>query len=168
MKLLTLLPPTLGLKDSGNSNWPVFAFYCSNHRYAAALAAQEVREARYKALRTAPGLLAGAVLTGVLAALSVSLAYGLLATLLLGVLSGLVLTDRRKVEIVGQSVECVVRRDYYGTPIVEALDDASAQLTRYKQFKDWPQDKIRAALLEAIPAAERWAQDNAKMIRSAV
>jgi hypothetical protein len=172
MKLLTLFPPTLGIKDTAkSSNWPFFAYYCSNHRFAAAIAAQEVCEARYKAKRMIPGLLAGALLAGVLvgsSAVPYPLLWDLVAILLFGTLSVRLLADSRKVELLGQAVECVVRRDTYATPLDTALDEASKQLTRYKQFRGWPQDKIRDGLVAAVPDAERWAGKNAKLIRRAV
>jgi hypothetical protein len=163
--MLTMLPPTFGLKDSSNGgNLPFYAWYNRNHEFAAALAAQEVREARYMAALWWPVAIVSAVLIYLFAPLEVLPASVILATLV-AMAPG---SRRREAEFRGQSVECVVRRDHYGTRLETALDEASLQLTRYKQFDGWPQDKIRAGLVGALPEAERWALNNARLIRSAV
>lgn len=165
--MITLLPPTVGLKDSENSNWPFFAFYNRNHRFAAAVAAQEVREARYKASIWFPLVAVG---VAVIVAAHVWFAQSLLYLPAAIIPASLVVATKarkRQIEIIGQSVECVVRRDKYGTPLEEALSEASRQLTRYKQFKGWTQEKIRMELVNAIPAAEQWARKNAGLIKKA-
>jgi hypothetical protein len=167
--MLTMLPPTFGLKDSSNGNFPFYAWYNRNHEFAAALAAQEVREARFSASRWFPALL---VCVAVLIALH-TYAGVLLewapATLIVATLATFgPAGPRRKAEILGQSVECVVRRDYYGTPLEQALDEAAYQLTRYRQFKGWRVEDIREGLVEAIPGAEAWARKNAELIQRGV
>jgi hypothetical protein len=162
--MLTMLPPTFGLKDSSNGgNLPFYVWYNRNHEFAAALAAQEVREARYMAALWWPVAIVSAALIYLFLPLAVLPASVILATLV-AMAPG---SRRREAEFRGQSVECVVRRDQYATPLDTALDEAAYQLTRYKQFRGWRIEDIREGLVEAIPSAEAWARKNANLIRSA-
>jgi hypothetical protein len=163
--MLTMLPPTFGLKDSSNGgNLPLYAWYNRNHEFAAALAAQEVREARYMAALWWPMAIVSAALIYMFLPLEVLPASVILATLV-AMAPG---SRRREAEFRGQSVECVVRRDQYATPLDTALNEAAYQLTRYRQFKGWRIEDIREGLVEAIPSAEAWARKNAKLIRKAL
>lgn len=173
MTLLTLFPPTFGYKNrSGSvngSNWPFLATYWTGHPYSAAVAAQEVRESRYKASIVFP-LLAG--LTAV--SWFVLQYFGLPQELsgipaLLSFLTTMVGSISRKTEILGQSVECVVRRDYYNTPLDISLDEAANQLyRRYDQFDGYDEPSIRIELSKAIPSAEKWVKNNSKLIQKAL
>jgi hypothetical protein len=167
--MLTMLPPTFGLKDSSNGgNLPFYAWYDRDHDFAAALAAQEVREARYMAALWWPVLiLSAAALVGAHLHLGIMWEWAGASPILATLVAMAPASRRREAEFRGQSVECVVRRDQYATPLDTALDEAAYQLTRYKQFRGWRIEDIREGLVEAIPSAEAWARKNANLIRSA-
>lgn len=163
--MLTMLPPTFGLKDSSNGgNLPFYAWYNRSHEFAAALAAQEVREARYMGALWWPALIVVAVLIYV--GLSVE---WLPAAVILATLVAMAPSSRRRgAELRGQSVECVVREKHYGTPLETAIAEAARQLTRYKQFDGWEEAAIAAELADEIPAARQWAERNSKLIEKAL
>jgi hypothetical protein len=166
--VLTLFPPVWGVKDkpdTNGSNGVLWAYYWTGHPFAAAIAAQEVREVRAKLPYSLAGLLLPALswfLVGPLALLA----------MMMGLLIAGLLTRRpsfrRKLEILGQSVECVVRRDCYATPLDRALDDAANQLFTYGQFDGWSRGEIRAELVLAVPSAEKWAKSHAALIERAL
>lgn len=168
--MLTLLPPTVGLRGGSNGgNLPFYAWYNRDHEYAAALAAQEVREARYMGALWWPALvLSSAALLATHLYLGVRWEWAPACVIFATLVALAPASRRRKAEYRGQSVECVVRRDVYGTPLDTALDEAAYQLTRYRQFRGHRQDEIREGLVEAIPGAEAWARRNAKLIQRAV
>lgn len=167
-RMLTLFPPVWGVDDkpeSNGSNGAMWAYYWKGHPFAAAIAAQEVREVRYKMRLTLPGLLLPGLLCFLLGPVALlAMPLGLLAASLLCLRPSF----RRKLEILGQSVECVVRRDYYGTDLDTAVFDAADQLARYKQFDGWMYLDIHAALVSAIPSAEKWAASHKALIERAL
>lgn len=173
--ILTLAPPTVGLKNKpsgkNGSNGMGFAFYWRGHPYAAGIAAQEVREARYKAVFAFP--FAG---TTTAAYVFLTLRYDwyleaiplfLLGSLLVVALVMKAPSLGRRIELLGQSVECVVRERYYGTLLVTSITEAARQLSNYEQFKGWTVSKIETALLKEIPRARKWAASNRKLIERA-
>ena len=166
--MLTLFPPVWGVDDkpeSNGSNGALWAYYWKGHEYRAAIAAQEVREVRHKMRLTVPGLLLPGLLcflAGPVALLAMPLG------LLIASLFCMRASFRRDLEILGQSVECVVRRDYYGTALGAALDEAAAQLSRYKQFDGWKAGTIRLGLVASIPSAEKWAASHKALIERAL
>lgn len=167
--MLTLFPPVWGVDDkpeSNGANGLLWAYYWKAHPFAAAIAAQEVREVRRKAPFAIAGLIVGAV-AGSLIAIEAALLGGMAGLLI----AGLILrrkSFRRKLEILGQSAECVVRRDYYGAPIEKALEDAANQLAGYDQFEGWSVDHIRADLVAAIPEADKWVGSHQALIERAL
>jgi hypothetical protein len=145
--VLTLFPPVWGVDDkpdSNGSNGLLWAWYWKGHPFAAAIAAQEVREVRRKALI---GGMAGLLIAGLILRRK---------------------SFRRKLEILGQSAECVVRRDYYAAPIEKALEDAANQLAGYGQFDGWSVDRIRSELVAAIPAADKWVSSHQALVERAL
>ena len=168
--ILTLFPPTF-TRESGQAgtNGPFYAIYNRNHRYAAAIAAQEVREARFNLPFYALAMLIGGVTAHLLlppmgeariVAIAIAAAIALLPV-------GLFPPRKRRTELLGQSVECVVRRDRYGTALGTALDEAARQLTGYGQFNGYGVERIRRLLEREIPGAEEWAAANRKLIDKA-
>jgi hypothetical protein len=174
--VLTLFPPVWGVADkpdSNGSNGVLWAYYWTGHEFAAAIAAQEVREVRLKMWFGIAGFLLPAMFFVVLPAPIVALA--MMAGLLAGSLNCRSHAFRRKLEIRGQSVECVVRRDYYACLIDTALDDASKQLSYYRQFvrrdpdkAQWEVDRIRGYLAAALPSAEKWVRTNKALVERAL
>jgi hypothetical protein len=167
--VLTLFPPVWGVDDkpdSNGSNGVLWAYYWTGHPFAAAIAAQEVREVRRKAPFALAGLALGSLSAFVLPLPLVAIA--MMAGLLIAGLATRANSFRRKLEILGQSAECVVRRDYYATALDKALDDAAAQLAHYKQFDGWTADRIRSELVAAIPSAEKWVRANKALVERAL
>ena len=169
--MLTMLPPTFARKNrpggANGANSPFFAYYWRDHPYAAAIAAQEVREARYKMPFALVAMLAfGAAYYFAALHFGWYIEFAPLAAAL-----GTAITKLppigRAIELRGQSVECVVRADLYGTPLDEAVDDATRQLARYDQFDGWDELKIETGIVRAIPEARRWANSNHKLIARA-
>jgi hypothetical protein len=167
--VLTLFPPVWGVEDKPDSNGAnglLWAWYWKGHPFAAAIAAQEVREVRRKAPFAIAGLVIGAV-AGSLIAIEAALIGGMAVLLI----AGLILrrkSFRRKLEILGQSAECVVRRDYYAAPIEKAIDDAANQLAGYDQFEGWSVDRIRSELVAAIPSADKWVRSHQALVERAL
>jgi hypothetical protein len=176
MEVISLLPPTLMVKsiDGANGrNWPFLALVERGHPFAAAIAAQEVREARLTARACLPGLLLGvagtavALAVGLVPAIPSALAFCALMTLCSTFASGNVLADDQDIELCGQAVECVVRRDEYATPLAQSIDDAAAQISHYPQFKGrrtWTTQRLRDELTSRVSDAEHWARKNEKLI----
>jgi hypothetical protein len=171
--MLTLLPPTFQLRDkpsgSNGTNTAFYARYWTGHPYAKGIAAQEVREARIKM----PFVFGAMLLTSLIAwftPLPRELLF--LPFLLPAAIVARIPSLRRKVEIAGQAVECVVRRDHYGTDIQIALSEAARQIAGLKHFGGSAFDEnrvagIRADLAASIPSAEGWARSNRGLIERA-
>lgn len=164
--MLTLLPPTFARPSKSGSkngsNGPFHAWYWRDHPFAAGIAAQEVREARFKMPFALGGmaLIAGViVLAGLPLALLPLAAAGLLVVRLPAI--------KRRLELKGQAVECVVRLQFYGTPFKTTVAEAAAQLSRYGQFKDWSVSKLTYELTRELTAAQDWVADNRKLIARA-
>lgn len=169
--MLTLFPPTFALRKKpegrNGANSPFFAYYWRDHPFAAAIAAQEVREARYKMPFAFAAMLAfGAAYYFAALHFGWYVEFTLLAAAL-----GTAITKLppigRAIELRGQTTESVVRADLYGTPLDQAISDAARQLGRYGQFDGWSFEKITSALVRRIPDERRWANSNRELIAKA-
>lgn len=173
MKLLTMFPPTFALDNRpegrNGSNMFLFAFFWRGHPHAAAIAAQEVAEARRSAL---PSLLTVALGAAAMHWLGLpqfgplDLPTTILADLIgamIGLLIFMSLPGRSKAtNIFGETVECVVESRLYAMTLEEALREGARQLERgYGVTSAY--DKMR----DRLPAAIKWVESNWSLIEKA-
>lgn len=170
MTLLTFFPPTFVRSERGDSNGSNhlgFAYYWRYHPFAAAIAAQEVREARMKLPYAGAGIVVGAGAGAALLGFTLSASTFALWGLLIAMALSLRASFKRQLEIRGQGVECAVRERYYGTGLDTAIGEAARQLTRYPQFKGWPAERIAVALHTEQPIARKWMERNRGLVERA-
>ena len=74
----------------------------------------------------------------------------------------------REMELLGQTVEMVVERDFGTAPWEEHLWNTSHQLTRYPQFRGITVEQHRAAILATVPKAEAWVAKHRSYVQRAL
>lgn len=174
--MITLFPFTSWHGSSGNgptgTNWPFFATADITHPYAAAIMAQEIYESRYKAVRMM-GVVAVAMAAYVVAAYVIApLPFYWQLTpfaFVIGILAvGLLPPWQQTLELRGQMVECIVRRNLYATNFGVATDEAIKQLESYNQFDGWPTTRLRNEFMDEQQTCEAWVNNNRKLIHRIV
>lgn len=183
MTLLTLFPPTFAVdKPMGGGgvngrNNALGAKYWRYHPHAAAVAAQEVREARMQAI-----VLFGCITAGIAAGGAAHWLHPLFSPLWASMLAGALLSfapyavysmaskaRSANINLTGEATECVVREEYYGTPLVVALREGAFQLSRYySEFEPEDEPAILEQLKAKVPAARKWVKRNRGLIEKAV
>lgn len=72
---------------------------------------------------------------------------------------------KRRIEFLGHAVECIVAARWYNANLQSKIAEETRSLEGYSQFKGWSHDDIRAGLVKAFPAAERWVREHQNTIQ---
>ena len=160
--MITILPPTIAVDklDANGTNWPFFAMVHKDANCFTSIAGQEIKEARRKMFTVLLFAIPAFVIPFFLGLHPLIYMCAPILTMLIVALPGY----KRGTEFIGQTVESVIKRDWYNIPLEESLLANAKQLTSYGQFDGWAVEKILDGLEDAVPAAEKWVKSNKGLI----
>jgi hypothetical protein len=166
--MFAITPPVFvvdKLRGNANARHNLFCIRIwRNAPHFDAVRAQEVYEWRYMALKSlllAIPLLGVAVAAYALLSPSEGYLVAPLAPLFAPLIARLIPGWSRTMEIRGHMIEVLVAVSHYDAVFEDKLrDEINALVTGYPQFSKWSRQRIRSAMMDWMPRAQKWAERN--------